>query len=430
MGSILRSITALFLGICFLILGNGLLSTLLILRGVNEGFSEQFLGLLTSAYFLGALFGTQYASNLIRRMGHIRCFTFCAALLACSILAYVLLLSPAAWLVIRLFTGFGVFVMYTVIESWLNGQTPDDYRSRVFSIYTLVNLMSIAASQQLLLIDTVDAFTLFALAAILATASVMPVSWTRLQQPNIAIDMPKMNLRYLYQVAPVAVMGVVASGLVMGPFYGLMPLFAASIGYSENQFAMLMTASLLGGAFIQYPVGRLSDRHDRRAVILWVLLAGALVSVAMGWFAMRWPKQILPMAALSMVFCGLVLAIYPISVAHLVDRIHKDHLVAGSSGLLLLYGLGAFVGPGAAGLILQRFGGASLPGVYLVTLTIFVVAVGWLLKRSTVVEKPEEYEGHFVAMVRTSPNVLPMHPDSEEELAPPEERRQEDRQVG
>lgn len=206
-----------------------------------------------------------------------------------------------------------------------------------------------------------------------------------------------------------------------------MPLFAASIGYSENQFAMLMTASLLGGAFIQYPVGRLSDRHDRRAVMLWVLAASAVVSIGMGWLAMQWPGQIIPMALLSMLFCGLVLAIYPISVAHLVDRIHKDHLVAGSSGLLLLYGVGAFVGPGAAGVMLQQLGGASLPMVFVVTLVVFVVAVGWLLKRSTVVEHPEEYESHFVAMVRTSPNVLPMHPDSEEELEPPAERRQEER---
>lgn len=430
MGSILRSITALCFGICFLILGNGLLGTLLILRGINEGFSEQYLGLLTSAYFLGALFGTQFASNLIRRMGHIRCFTFSAAMLSCSILAYVLLVSAEAWLVVRLFTGFSVFVMYTVIESWLNGQTPDEYRSRVFSIYTLINLLSIAASQQLLHLDTVDAFTLFALAAVLATASVMPVSWTRLQQPHIAIDMPKMNLRHLYQVAPVAVMGVVVSGLVMGPFYGLSPLFASSIGYSESQFAMFMTASMLGGAFIQYPVGRLSDRHDRRRVVLGVLVVSGVVSLGMGTLALYWPEQIVLMTALSMLFCGLVLAVYPISVAHLVDRIHKDHLVAGSSGLLLLYGLGAFVGPGMAGLMLQSLGGVALPAVYMVMLALFAVAMAWQLKRSTVVDRPEDHEGHFVAMVRTSPNVLPMHPDSEEELAPPAKRRDEDRQAG
>ncbi len=430
MGSILRSITALFLGICFLILGNSLLSTLLILRGIGEGFSEQFLGLLTSSYFLGALFGTQFASNLIRRMGHIRCFTFSAAMLSCSALAYVLILSPEVWLVIRLFTGFSVFVMYTVIESWLNGQTPETYRNRVFSFYMLVNLLAIAASQQLLHLDTVEAFTLFAIAAAFASAAVMPVSWTRLQQPNIAVDMPKLNLMYLYRMAPVAVMGVIVSGLVMGPFWGMTPLFAASLGYTESELATFLTLSILGGAIIQYPVGRLSDRTDRRKVVLWAIIASAGSAIAMGWVAFQLPQQRFLMTALSMLFCGLVLAIYPISVAHLVDRIHKDHLVAGSSGLLLLYGLGSFIGPALAGFGLQRLSGTALPGVYLVMLAIFAVIVGWQLKRSTVVERPEDHEGHFVAMVRTSPNVLPLHPDSEEELeAPFDERQGEDRQA-
>lgn len=427
MGHILRSITAVFFGISFLVLGNGLLSTLITLRGVQEGFSEQLLGLLTSAYFLGALIGTQSASRLIRRMGHIRCFTFTAALLACCTLIYVLLLFPVVWLVVRLITGFSVFVMYTVIESWLNGQTPDEYRSRVFSIYTLVNLTSIAAAQQLLHLAPVDAFTLFAIAAVLVTASVMPVSWTRLQQPNIAIDMPSLSILKLYRTAPVAVVGVIVSGLVMGPFYGLMPLFAASIGYSDSQFAMLMSLSLLGGAVIQYPVGRLSDRHDRRRVMLGVLIVAALIAMAMSGLALLSPGLIVPMIALSMLFCGLVLSVYPICVAHLVDRIHKDHLVAGSSGLLLLYGLGAFIGPAGAGVMLQVLGGAALPVVYLVTLAVFSAATTWLLVRSTVVEHPEDHEAQYVAMVRTTANVLPLHPDSEEEIAPPDDRREESR---
>lgn len=427
MGSILKSITALFLGVCCLLLGNSLLSTLLILRGVGAGFSEQYLGGLTSVYFLGALFGTQFAGRLIQRMGHIRCFTFCAALLSCSILLYVLVQQPAAWLVIRLFTGFSVFVMYTVIESWLNGQTPEEFRNRVFSVYMLVNLVAIALSQQLLHLGRVEAFTLFAVAAALASAAVMPVSWTRLQQPHIAVDMPKLNLRYLYRVAPVAVMGVVVSGLVMGPFWGMTPLFVSGLGYSDSQLAAFITLSVLGGAFIQYPVGRLSDRHDRRRIVLLAIVLGAAAALAMA-LAARWvPDRHLLMTALSVLFCGLVLALYPISVAHLIDRIHRDHLVAGSSGLLLLYGVGSFIGPAVAGVGLQYLGATALPWVYLILLAVFAGLIGGQLRRSTVVETPADHEGHYVAMVRTSPNVLPLHPDSEETLEQPEERRAPER---
>ncbi|PTY38394.1 hypothetical protein BGP77_11820 [Saccharospirillum sp. MSK14-1] len=427
MRSILLSITALFFGLALLLMGNSLLSTLLVIRGVSEGFSEQFLGLLSSSYYLGALLGTWFAGRMIRQMGHIRCFTFCAALLSCGTVLYVLLLSPVAWMIIRLLTGFGVFVLFTVIESWLNGQTPDEYRSRIFSLYMVVQMLAAAAAQQFLHLDSADAFTLFAIAAVLASAAVMPVSWTRLQQPNVALDMPKMDLPRLIESAPVAVTAVVISGLTLGPFWGLSPLFAASLGYSESQVAIFISLAVLGGAAIQYPVGRLSDLIDRRLVILGVLAATSLISLALVAVAYLLPSHLWLVVILAMLFVGLALAVYPIGVAHLVDHIHKDHLVAGSSGLLLLYGLGSFIGPALAGVGLQQLGGQSLPGFFALVTLLALLVVAWQLRQSRVVEKPTDYEGHFVAMVRTGPNVLPLHPDSEEEIEPPEERRHEPR---
>ena len=423
MRSILVSITALFAGLCLLLMGNSLLSTLLVIRGINEHFSEQFLGFLTSSYYLGALLGTWLAGRMIRQMGHIRCFTFCASLLACGTLLYGLLLSPTIWLVIRLFTGFGVFVMFTVIESWLNGQTPDEYRNRIFSIYMLVQMLATAAAQQWLNLDSAESFTLFAVAAACASAAVMPVSWTRLQQPHIALDMPQMNIMKLFDAAPVAATAVVISGLVLGPFWGLTPLFASSLGYSESQLAAYISITVVGAAFIQYPVGRASDFFDRRKVVLVVLLSAICTAVAMAFAGYLLPEERWLMTLLSMLFCGLTLAVYPIGVAHLVDRIHKDHLVAGSSGLLLLYGLGSFIGPSLAGFGLQQLGGKALPMFYVVAILCAVIYLSWQLRKSKVVEVPDEYETHFVAMARTSPNVLPMHPDSEDELEVPGEHR-------
>jgi MFS family permease len=428
MRSILVSIMALFLGICLLLLGNSLLSTLLVLRGVAEGFSGRYLGILTSVYFLGAFVATLMASTMIKRMGHIRCFTFCTALLGCSILAYVMVISPVAWLVIRFFTGFGVFVMYTVIESWLNGQTQEAYRSRVFSIYTLLNLTAIAASQQLLRLDSATSYTLFILASFLVTAAIMPVSWTRLQQPHIPVDMPSMSVLKLFDAAPVAVTGVVISGLIMGPFWGLTPLFVTGLGYTENQLAAFISLSILGGAVIQYPVGRWSDFTDRRRVMFVAFVLSALLALAMALVAWYMPVERTLMTALSMLFCGLVLAVYPISVAHLVDRIHKDQLVAGSSGLLMLYGLGSFTGPALAGLALEFLGKGGLPAYYLMTLGLFSLILLAQLIRSRIVERPEDHEGQYVAMVRTSPNVLPMHPDSEQDVGVPVERRSAERE--
>ncbi len=425
MRSILVSIMALFLGIFLLLLGNSLLSTLLILRGVAEGFSGKFLGVLTSVYFLGAFVATLMASGMIKRMGHIRCFTFCTALLGCCTLAYALAVSPFAWLIIRFFTGFGVFAMYTVVESWLNGQTQDAYRSRVFSVYTLINLLAVAASQQLLLIDSVTNYTLFIVASLLVTAAIMPISWTRLQQPHVAIDMPSMSVLKVYDAAPVAVTGCLVSGLIMGPFWGLTPLFVSELGYSDKELATFISLSILCGAFIQYPVGRWSDHMDRRRVILFTFILGSLLALIMAICAKYFAVERGLITALSALFCGLVLAIYPISVVHLVERIQKDHLVAGSSGLLMIYGLGSFIGPTVAGFTLEYMGPSALPTYYLAILTTFSIVLSIQLLRSRIIERPEDHESHYVAMVRTSQNVLPLHPESEEVLDKPEARRNE-----
>jgi MFS family permease len=425
MRSILISIMALFMAIFLLLLGNSLLSTLLILRGVAEGFSGKFLGILTSVYFLGAFVATLLAARMIKRMGHIRCFTFCTALLGCCTLIYTLFVSPYAWLVIRFFTGFGVFAMYTVIESWLNGQTHDDYRSRVFSIYTLINLVAVAASQQLLLIDSATSYTLFIIASLLVTAAIMPISWTRLQQPHVAVDMPSMSILKVFDAAPIAVTGCLVSGLLMGPFWGLTPLFVSELGYSDKELAAFISLSILGGAMIQYPVGRWSDRMDRRRMILYTFILGSVIALAMALCAKYFAVERGLITALSAIFCGLVLAIYPISVVHLVERIHKDHLVAGSSSLLMIYGLGSFVGPALAGFFLHYLGASALPAYYLIILASFSIVLMVQLIRSRVVEKPEDHESHYVAMVRTSQNVLALHPESEEVLDIPEERRRD-----
>lgn len=425
MRSILVSIMALFLAIFLLLLGNSLLSTLLILRGVAEGFSGKFLGILTSVYFLGAFVATLMASRMIERMGHIRCFTFCTALLGCCTLAYALAISPYAWLVIRFISGFGVFAMYTVVESWLNGQTQDAYRSRVFSIYTLINLVAVAASQQLLLIDSATGYTLFIVASLLVTAAIMPISWTRLQQPHVNVDMPSMSIFKVFDAAPVAVTGCLVSGLIMGPFWGLTPLFVSGLGYSETQLAAFISLSILGGALLQYPVGRWSDRMDRRRVILFIFITGSLLALSMAFCAKYYAIEIGLITALSAIFCGLVLAIYPISVVHLVERINKDQLVAGSSCLLMVYGLGSFIGPAAAGFTLEYMGAGALPAYYLLILATFSLVLIVQLVRSRIIELPEDHESHYVAMVNTSQNVLPMHPESEEVLEIPEERRDE-----
>ena len=211
----------------------------------------------------------------------------------------------------------------------------------------------------------------------------------------------------------------------MGPFWGLTPLFVSELGYSDQELATFISLSILFGAFIQYPVGRWSDYMDRRRVILFTFILGGILALIMALCARYFAVERGLITTMSALFCGLVLAIYPISVVHLVERIHKDHLVAGSSSLLMIYGLGSFIGPTIAGFTLEYMGPSALPTYYLAILTTFSVVLCIQLIRSRIIEKPEDHESHYVAMVRTSQNVLPLHPESEEVLDAPEERRGE-----
>jgi MFS family permease len=238
--------------------------------------------------------------------------------------------------------------------------------------------------------------------------------------------MPSMSILKVFDAAPVAVTGCLVSGLIMGPFWGLTPLFVSELGYTNHELAAFISLSILGGALIQYPVGRWSDYMDRRRVILFTFLLGALLALSMVICAKYFSDQRGLITVLSAIFCGLVLAVYPISVVHLVDRINKDHLVAGSSSLLMIYGLGSFIGPAIAGFALKYMGVSALPAYYLFVLVIFSFILIVQLIRSRIVEIPKDHESRYAAMVRTSPNVLPMHPESEEVLDIPEERRNED----
>ncbi|MCK5792643.1 MAG: MFS transporter, partial [Ketobacter sp.] len=271
-------IGALLLGVALLLLGGGLLNTLLAIRGGLEGYSDSSMGWIMSGYFVGFFIGTFLALPIIQRIGHIRTFAFCAAIAACSVLLHVLLVNPVGWLLLRVVTGSSLVILYTVIESWLNGYTPSEQRGKVFSIYMVVNLGSLALAQQLLRLDSPSAFTLFALGAILVTLSVLPVTWTRLAQPEVS-KVSKVKYGDLYRVAPVAMAGALLSGLAMGAFWGMSAVYGRRIGLDSNSVATFISCAIVGGALLQFPLGRYSDTHDRRKVLAVVCCGAALAAL-------------------------------------------------------------------------------------------------------------------------------------------------------
>lgn len=280
MWSLIAPISSLLSGVALLLLGNGLLNTLLTLRGVAEGYSTTMLGLIMSGYFVGFLLGTWLATPLVKRIGHIRVFACCAALAAIAALLHLLLINPWVWLGLRVLYGLGLVTLYMVIESWLNAQAPNEKRGQVFAVYMAVNLGALALAQQLLHLADPVQFTLFAIAAILISAALMPITLTRQAQPSLP-ETPPSNLRQLWNIAPLAIIAAGLSGLAMGGFWGMAPVYASLAGFDTSGVGLLMTATILGGALLQWPIGIYSDRHDRRQVLLWVVILAVALALIM-----------------------------------------------------------------------------------------------------------------------------------------------------
>ena len=400
-------LTALLAGVALLLAGSGLLGTLLAVRGGLEGYGGQTLGWVMSGYFAGFLAGTFLAPPLIRRIGHVRAFAFCTGLAAIAVLLHPVWVDPAAWFGLRVVTGVALVTLYTVIESWLNAQPDPAIRGRVFAIYMAVNLGALALGQLLLGLGVDGGFMLFSLVAILVCASALPVTLTRLAQPTFPPN-PRLGLRRLYAVAPAATLAAGLSGLAMGAFWGLGPVYAGEIGLDRAGISHFMVATILGGALLQWPLGRLSDRVDRRIGLALACLAAAGVSL-LALLAGDWGPW--PVYALFFAFGGLAFSIYPMSVAHMLDTLPPEDLLSGCSSLLLVHGIGAALGPAIAGELMGRYGPGALPAYFAAVLA----ALAMFLLLRLAARRGRAHPTPFHPMLRTTPAALELLPETQTE---------------
>lgn len=393
----LRPVASLLTGTALLLIGVGLLNTLIPLRGMAAGYSGTLLGGLTSAYYAGYFIGTFAMPPLVRRVGHIRAFAFCAACTACVVLLHALGSNPAVWLLLRLLTGVVLVGLYAIIESWLNAQAAPAQRGTVFAAYMVVNLCSLALAQQLLRIGG-QPFVLFTVIALAICAATLPVLLTRQAQPQPQAT-PKLQLRLLIEVAPTAGAGALLSGLAMGAFWGLLPVYARRIGFDTAEVGTYMSVAILGGAALQWPLGRFSDHRDRRVVLAWVAAAAALLAIAaLAAGGREWPAM-----AMIFLFGGVAFAVYPIVVAHLVEHVTPDNLLAASGSVLLVYGVGSALGPLVAGVLMSGTGTWSLFAWFAGT---HALLAGYAAYRFNVRQRAPLRERRFQPMLRTTPAAL------------------------
>jgi MFS family permease len=401
-------LTALLAGVALLLMGSGLLGTLLAVRGGMEGFDERTLGLVMSGYFAGFFLGTFAAPPLIRRIGHVRAFAFYTGVCAIAVLLHPLWVDPYAWFLLRIATGAALVGLYTVIESWLNAQPEREHRSRVFAIYMAVNLGALAVGQLLLTLGVDRGFALFSLVAILICAAALPVTLTKLAQPSFP-PTPRLGLARLYRIAPAAAASAGLSGLAMGAFWGLAPVYAGKIGLDRDGIVWFMVATIVGGALLQLPLGRLSDLVDRRiGLALTCAAAAAVALVAVP--AAGWGNGYT--FALFFAYGGLAFSIYPMAVGHMLDTLPTDELLAGCSSLLLVHGIGAAIGPALAGSFMTAYGPSALPVFFAGVLAVLTL---YLVVRVLGHRRLRAHPSPFHPMLRTTPGALELLPETETE---------------
>jgi MFS family permease len=342
----------LLLGMGVLMLGSGLQSTLLGVRATLEGFPTIVTGAIMSCYYLGYLAGTRIAPPLLRRLGHIRVFATLAAVSSAAILVQGCFVDPFVWGVMRMVSGLCLAGIYVVAESWLNDRASRENRGRLFAVYMVVLYIGLGAAQFLLVLSNPATQTPFMLVSVLISLALVPIVVSSRQVPEHAVPR-KVRLRELYRDTPLGVVAVAVSGMISAFTFSMGPVYARLSGLDTAGVARFMAVSILATVVTQYPIGRLSDRMDRRTMIAAVCTLDAVVA------GIITATHDLPhgvFLALAAVFSGFVLTIYSLAVSHVNDKLEPAQMVAASSALLRLNGTSAAIGPVLAGGLMTVFG--------------------------------------------------------------------------
>ena len=359
MNKTLAPIAALLISVSILLAGQGLQGTLLPVRASLEDFSTVAIGAMGAAYFFGFTLGCLTGGELVRRVGHVRVFLAMSAIASASPLIHGLVVNPVAWGFLRLLTGFCLSVLYIVIESWLNHSATNENRGVIFSTYSMITLTVLAAGQMMTLMYDPSGFELFIIASVLVSLGAVPVALSTAPSPeqphSVSIDLPR-----LIRTSPSGALACLATGLANGSFWALAPLFAAKIDNDVSLAAWFMTSAVIGGAITQWPLGLLSDKIGRRKVLVAVSLAGSLAGLSL--FLLAPVLQFWSAILLAALWGTLAFPLYTIAIAYTNDFADPSEYVTVSSGLLLVYGLGATAGPFIASLLMTRISNGSLFG--------------------------------------------------------------------
>ncbi len=351
MGHVIKSSWALLLGMFLLMLGNGVQGTLLGIRGSLEGFSAVSMSWIMSGYFIGFLFGSRLAPNLIRNVGHVRVFAALASLVSAALIMYAALPNQYVWFMLRIVVGFCFSGIYVVAESWLNDSATNETRGQALSAYLIVQMMGIVAAQWLLNFADVAGFILFIIISVAVSLSFAPILLSVSPAPMFQTTKP-MSLKQLYDASPLGVVGIFLLGGMFAALFGMTSVYGTEKGLTVGEISIFVGVIYVGGMLLQFPIGWLSDRMDRRLLIIAITVAGAVASFV----AFTAAANLTVLLICSFVIGGVANPLYSLLLAYTNDFLDHDDMAAASGGLIFINGIGAIAGPLVVGWMMGQMG--------------------------------------------------------------------------
>ncbi|MFO6463829.1 MFS transporter [Jannaschia sp. KMU-145] len=351
MFTVIRNSWALLLGIMLLMIGNGMQGTLIGVRGELEGFSTAWMSVVVSAYFAGFLLGSQVVPEMIRRVGHVRVFAALGSFASAGLILYPALVQEVSWTGLRFLLGFCFCGVYIVAESWLNNTTTNETRGRALSLYMIAQMLGIVTAQGLFAVGDAAGYTLFILVSVLVSLSFAPILLSATPVPPFETT-KAMSFREIYAVSPLGCIGIFLMGGMFSALFGMSGVFGAQSGLTSGEIALFISMIFVGGMLVQYPIGWLSDRLDRRRLIVITALIGFLGCV-LGATGLAGFTGLLVAA---FVIGGMANPLYSVLLAYTNDHLDYEDMAAASARLLFINGLGAIGGPIVTGALMDVVG--------------------------------------------------------------------------
>lgn len=402
---VLKSSWPLLLGMLLLMLGNGLQGSLLGVRGPQAGFSTGMMAVVMSGYFAGFLFASRMTPGMIRRVGHVRVFAALGSLVSATLILFPAVVDPIAWTIGRVIIGFCFCGVYVTAESWLNDSATNETRGQTLSAYMIVQMAGVIAAQGLLMVPDSSGFLLFVIPSVLVSVAFAPILLSISPTPAFESTKP-MTLRELYSHSPLGVVGMFLLGGVFAAQFGMAAVYAAEINMSLGKISFFIASFYVGALVLQYPLGWLSDRMDRRLLVFVGAATGAVAALV----AMVFGSNYAILVAAAFMIGGSANPLYSLLIAHANDQLEAADMASASAGMLFVNGLGAIAGPLVIGWVMGMVGP---PGFFLLILVLLTLMAAYALWRMSQNEAIED-TGLYTAL---SPNTTPIAVEVAQEYA-------------